>query len=253
MKVLQDPGFTTRVTERIVQTKAFISTSIKYSVMSADLKKKSQPKSWGLYFTWWEVLGLETQETASISSNPEMWGLLLIKEVRERSQVIQCLQQRAGSLNIKWLLLIKENQIFQVKEFSTFLCMGRCKSLGLLKSFLLYAPQHLGLVSKVYTHWASFPQGSLWEVAIVWWLLDSRYSPVQAHWLTLEGCSCWLLWHPCLLIWQEIFHFSCPLSEKKELFDVHVRQLLKQILPFWKGFSQQICNILQKSGPALEN
>ena len=57
-----------------------------------------------------------------------MWGLLLIKEVRERSQVIQCLQQRAGSLNIKWLLLIKENQIFQVKEFSTFLCMGRCKS-----------------------------------------------------------------------------------------------------------------------------
>ena len=31
------------------------------------------------------------------------------------------------------VLLIKENQITQVKEFSTFLCMGRCKSLGSLK------------------------------------------------------------------------------------------------------------------------
>ena len=34
----------------------------------------------------------------------------------------------------------KENQTFQVKEFCTFLCMERCKSLGSLKSFLAYAP-----------------------------------------------------------------------------------------------------------------
>ena len=32
------------------------------------------------------------------------------------------------------ILWIKENQIFQVKEFSTFLYMGRCKGLGSLKS-----------------------------------------------------------------------------------------------------------------------
>ena len=32
------------------------------------------------------------------------------------------------SLNFKKLLLIKENQISQVKEFSTFLCMGSFKS-----------------------------------------------------------------------------------------------------------------------------
>ena len=38
--------------------------------------------------------------------------------------------------NVKRLSLIKENQIPQVKEFSAFLCMGRCKSLGSLKSFL---------------------------------------------------------------------------------------------------------------------
>ena len=33
------------------------------------------------------------------------------------------LQQRTGSLNIKRLLLMKENQIAQVKEFSAFLYM----------------------------------------------------------------------------------------------------------------------------------
>lgn len=32
--------------------------------------------------------------------------------------------------------LIRQNQTSQVNEFSTFLCMGRCKSLGLFKSFL---------------------------------------------------------------------------------------------------------------------
>ena len=33
-------------------------------------------------------------------------------------------------------IIVKGNQISQVKEFSAFLCMGRCKSLGSLKSFL---------------------------------------------------------------------------------------------------------------------
>ena len=42
---------------------------------------------------------------------------------------IGVLQQRAGSLHVKRLLLIKGNQISQVKEFSAFPCMGRCKSL----------------------------------------------------------------------------------------------------------------------------
>ena len=35
-------------------------------------------------------------------------------------------------------------QTSQVKEFSAFLCMGRCKSLGSLKSFLSYASQLSG-------------------------------------------------------------------------------------------------------------
>ena len=36
----------------------------------------------------------------------------------------------------------------------------------------------------------------------------SFLSALRAHQLTLEDCSHWWLWHPCLLMWQEMFHFS---------------------------------------------
>ena len=45
-------------------------------------------------------------------------------------------ERRSGSLNIKRLLLIKENQTSQVKECIAFLYVKRCKRLGLLKPFL---------------------------------------------------------------------------------------------------------------------
>ena len=63
----------------------------------------------------------------SISSDPERTAP---RRRGEEPGYIEVLQQRAGSLNIKRLLLLKENQISQVKEFSAFLCMGKCKSLG---------------------------------------------------------------------------------------------------------------------------
>ena len=36
--------------------------------------------------------------------------------------------------------------------------------------------------------------------------------------LTLEGCNHWWLWHPYLLIWQEIFHFSLLVSTSESVF-----------------------------------
>ena len=51
----------------------------------------------------------------------------------EEPGYIRVLQPKEGSREVKRLLLIKENQISQVKEFSAFLCMGKCKSLGSLK------------------------------------------------------------------------------------------------------------------------
>ena len=56
----------------------------------------------------------------------------------------EVLQQTPVNLNIKKSLLVKESQISQVKEFSNFLCMRRCKSLGSLKSLLSHAPQQSG-------------------------------------------------------------------------------------------------------------
>ena len=74
----------------------------------------------------------------SISSNPERTAL---RRPEEDAGYTQVLYPRAGSLNIKRLLLIKENQLSQVKQFSAFLCMGRCKNLGSLKSLLSYTSQ----------------------------------------------------------------------------------------------------------------
>ena len=44
---------------------------------------------------------------------------------REGARLYTSLQQGAGNLNIKRLLLIKENQISYMKRFSALLCMGR--------------------------------------------------------------------------------------------------------------------------------
>ena len=80
----------------------------------------------------------------SISSNP--WENCSEEVGVQRGGVrwYRSLQQRAGSVNIQSILWVKENQISQVKEFSTSLCMRRCKRLGSLKSLLWYTPQLFG-------------------------------------------------------------------------------------------------------------
>ena len=90
----------------------------------------------------------------SISSEPERSAL---RSQGEEPGYTDVLEQGAGGLNIKRLLLIKENQISQGKEFSTFLCGGRCESLGSLNSFLLGSP---GPGSCVLSH-PEFPRASL--------------------------------------------------------------------------------------------
>ena len=63
----------------------------------------------------------------SISSNSERTAP---RRRGEEPGYMYVLQQRAGSLNVKIVLLTKEKQISQVKEFAAFLCMGRCVFLG---------------------------------------------------------------------------------------------------------------------------
>ena len=92
------------------------------------LSNWTELKGWELCFIWWGFLGLKPE---SSRSNPER--IALRRWSGGETGYIEVLQQRAGSLNIKILLFIKENQISQVKEFSAFLCMERCKSLCSLK------------------------------------------------------------------------------------------------------------------------
>ena len=141
----------------------------------------------------------------SISSNPERTAL---RRKGEKSHYIEICNKRQVVWTSKVFLWIKENQISQVKEFSAFLCLGRCKNLGPLKSFISYASQLLGPVPCAFSHPEFFrapcrewlqPDG--WQITGILLLPEC-----------LEGWNHWWLWHPCLLIWQEIFHFSrlCP-------------------------------------------
>ena len=113
-----------------------------------------------------------------LSSNPERtaprrWG--------EEPGYREVLLEMASSLNIKRLLFIKENQISQVKEFSAFLCMGRCKSLGSLISFLLYESQLSWVSSPVFVF-----------IFTVWWLLRQRYCSPSWVPLGLISSQGWL-------------------------------------------------------------
>ena len=92
---------------------------------------------------------------------------------------MQKCQQGAGALNIRRLALMKENQISPVKEFNTFLCMGRHKSLGSLNSFLSCTSQ--------------LPGASIlrYECHILRFSLTTH--TWQAQEFTFEGPSgCWL-------------------------------------------------------------
>ena len=99
--------------------------------------------------------------------------------------------------------------------------MGKCKSLGLLKSFFSYSSQLSGAFSFRCHPITPAPQGSPWEMtegckitAIVLpgpllsseipvWGLGSLMAVASLGW------DHWWLWHPCLLIWQEMLHFQC--------------------------------------------
>ena len=81
-----------------------------------------------------------------------------------------------------------------IKKFCTFLCMGRCKSLGSLKSFLSYAPKLSGvsiLCSCILSFLGAHPRGE-------WLQSDACYmagglsflSSFRVHKLTVDcGCS----------------------------------------------------------------
>ena len=99
---------------------------------SKKKKKKAQPENWKLCFIWWTKLKSYAWNIPSQRAVGTAW--------RGKGRPIWVFATKTRQ-NIKRLLLIKENQPFQVKDFCTFFYMESCKIQGLLKSFLWYAPQ----------------------------------------------------------------------------------------------------------------
>ena len=68
----------------------------------------------------------------------------LLQEDRRGSQTIyKSATKPAGNLKIKDYDLVRKTR-YQVKEFSVLPCIGRCKPLSSLNSFLSYATQFWG-------------------------------------------------------------------------------------------------------------
>ena len=106
-----------------------------------------------------------------------------------------------------------------LKEFSIFLHMGRCKSLGPLKSFLSHASQLSGVsILCFFTCWVSsvLTIGSGATSRLPYCKHCSSQVPSEFRNSHLEGWNCWWLWQPCLLIWQEILHLSLTTKETTE-------------------------------------
>ena len=139
----------------------------------------------------------------SISSHPK-------RTAQRSSQVIQKFCNKRQIVWTSRVLLIKENQISQVKELSAFLCMGRCMGLGSLKSFPSYAP-HLTRASVLWFLHPELPWGSSSGVGngcslmAVRRLVFSFLSVLRAQELIQEDASHWWPWHPRFLVW---LHFS---------------------------------------------
>ena len=142
-------------------------------------------------FIWWKFLELQTQEKASP-------GRTVSLEVEGGIRLCRSLQQGTVSLNNKRLLLIKESQISQIKEFSTVLYVGGCKCLGLLKSFLSYAFQLSGasILLLAFHNLRVAVKDSCWIAGIV--LLFGHSQGPEIHIWRPEitgGCDILVYWH----------------------------------------------------------
>ena len=152
-----------------------------------------------------------------ISSYPERTASRRLGD--RRARLYKVLQQRASSLNIKRLFLIRGSQVFQAKEFSTFYVWEDTRVWTHWNYSFHMHLSYLEPVSRVF-HILSFleahPREWLQSDAVRSQIFFSFLSAITAQELTVEGWNCW--WPPCSLIWQEILNFSDLFS----LFSPHL-------------------------------
>ena len=170
----------------------------------------------------------------SISNDPERTALRRQGDDPGQTEV---LQQRAGSQNIKWLLLIKENQIFQVKEFSAFLCMGRHK----MTTWLHY---HIDVLVIRKAETAKGPPNRIHLGAAVIWskLLPCTFTPHNTNVLGFNVCT----------FFPGMRFINFPLGferEKKKKEKALLKVLCKVLLKNIKWLTWACTTILQMSQP----
>ena len=100
-----------------------------------------------------------------------------------------------------------------------FSVLERCKSLGSLKSFLLYASQLSGASILCFTH-PELPWAHCREMPVAARSQVFFWSVFRAQELTLEDCNSWSLWHyDILLYWYDrkysISHGAQKAAEEK--------------------------------------
>ena len=120
------------------------------------------------------------------------------------------MQQGAGNLNIKRLLLIKETQVPCIKGFRAFLCMGRYKHPGLLKLFFICIASILGQILPLDCSCPSFlghHEGCwMWQVAASNTFLHSPHPHSYSSVLTREAVgSCQVAG---IAFWAQKFTFE---------------------------------------------
>ena len=102
--------------------------------------------------------------------------------MEEKSGYIEVCYKGQVVWTSKLFLWIKENQISQLKDCSALLCMGRCKSLGSLESFLSYASQLSGASILCVSH-----PDFLWAHRREWLYLMAARSQVLVFLCTIRA------------------------------------------------------------------
>ena len=148
---------------------------------------------------WWEALALQWRP--SVAKKKKANGCLFYSYMGSISFTPAELKKNIYNLKVKSYILLDRNfedfkpgrQHINFKQFSTFLCMGRCKNLGSLKSFPQYAPQLSGSLYPISQVSSGLTIGCSCSVmAARCQVFFSFWSFLRTHQLTLEGYKHWL-------------------------------------------------------------
>ena len=116
--------------------------------------------------------------------------------------------------DIQRSLLIRENQTSQVEEFSAFLCVGRCKSLGSMKSFFWYTPQ----LSRASILFFSNLNPLRVQRLVAWWPQHPLFTDAAGD-ILHPHCIYWNNWYLCANKGSLEFPLSQPFTWQRGSWD----------------------------------